>query len=276
MKKVITTALFGEGNLYAQYIGALVRGCLNLFPLAEDWRLHVFVDKLAAHATLGRLRDAGLIDVTEMGPAPLCWACLWRMIPVFDPEVDYVFCRDIDAAVMPRDRACISEFIASGLVVHNIHDHVQHVDMLGGLCGFRTAVFREKIRLYSIGELRAAADKLRWRPWEVKGVDQDVLNVFLLPTGGPDIFEHRYNGWFGRAGKMPPQTKNSSYAKVSAPTPDVGVVPLSLQWSTDDIARADGLGAHLGCAHYDHVAAARFWDNHGDPEVAEKVAECER
>ncbi len=253
-----------------------MRGHLNLFPLAEGWRLHVFIDK-ARHPTLMKMRDAGLIDVTVMGPSPLCWACLWRMIPVFDPEVDYVFCRDIDAAVMPRDRACIEEFIASGLVVHNIHDHVQHVDMLGGLCGFRTKPFCEKMRLYSIGDLRAASDKLRWRPWEVKGVDQDVLNVFLLPTGGPDIFEHRYNGWFDGPEKGPRQTKNSSYAKLSAPTPDVGAVPpSSLGWNDITRARADKLGAHLGCAHYDHEAAVRFWDKHGDPAVAAQVAACER
>jgi hypothetical protein len=275
MKKVISTALFG--TKYSHYLGAFVRGTLNVFPREEDWALHVYVDDVVDDSEYGdflaALNDKRLIEVSYMGSAEYTKAMLWRMVPVFDLTADFVFCRDIDAAPMPRDRACCEQFIASGAVVHTIHDHNAHLGIMGGLCGFDAKKFRKQTGIDSMDMLYLIANQSN-EQWAKHGTDQDVLNRLLLAPDAPALLEHRYNGWFNgpdafearAAGSFPHACKYTS-----VPAPDVGV------WcnNAELTALADRLGAHLGCAGYDHEAASKFWDEYGDPEIARLIKECE-
>ncbi len=289
MTKVVSIALFGaQGAKYAVYLPAFVRGHLNLFPPSEDWRLRVNIDRhvlaSAAGRYLSRLFAEGLADVANMGEAPLTKAMLWRLGPVFDTDADFVFCRDLDAPPMPRDRACCDEFIRAAVekkcVVHTIHDSPMHEGIMGGLCGFHAPVFREVTGWRSLEDLYEAAGDVDYAQ---HGVDQLVLNRLLLRHGGPRLFEHRYSGW--HAGPDANRPRGPGWyqgAGVSAPIRNAVALDHDRVWNTTSVQhalsmmeKADYLGNHLGCAGYDHEAATRFWDAYGDPDVAAKVAACE-
>lgn len=275
MKKVISLALFGSGDKYAQYLHAYVLAHLNLFPIEEGWELRVHIsDSLDQKygRFLQRLAVAGLVEVYPMGPAVLTKAMLWRMLPVFDESVDYVFCRDIDAAPMPRDRACMETFIITKAVVHTIHDHEQHAGIMGGLCGFRSKEFRQLLNFKTLDDLYKTAGSTD-AAYAVHGEDQNVLNRMLLKPGGPPLLEHRYAGWFKGPGKFERRGPGVFACPAwSTPVPDKGK-----DWNgpfPELSAFADGLAPHLGSAGYDHPAAIMFWEQYGNKSITRRVAEC--
>jgi hypothetical protein len=283
MKKVISTALFG--TKYSHYLAAFVRGTLNLFPREEGWEIRIFIDDVVANNQYGEflyyLEERDLVETQRMGSAEYTKAMLWRMVPVFDPNVDYVFCRDIDAAPMPRDRACCEQFIASDAVVHTIHDHNAHLGIMGGLCGFKAPEFRKQTGIDSMDMLYLIANQSN-EQWAKHGTDQDVLNRLLLAFDGPELLEHRYNGWFNGPDAFEARAVGSfphACKYTSVPVPDKGpewAMPGGMNHPLSRyMSRADRLGAHLGCAGYDHEAASKFWDEEGDPEIARLIKECE-
>lgn len=270
--KVVSLVLFGSGDKYGQYLRAFVRAHLNLFPQSEEWSLRVHVDDIVRDGEYGaylkRLESAGLVETRNMGSAPLTAAMLWRLAPVFDPAVDYVFCRDLDACPMPRDRACCDAFIVSQCVVHTIHDNVAHFGIMGGLCGFVAPAFRTATGMGSLADLYAWAAESDTR-WARHGTDQEVLGRLLDQGNGPSLLEHRFAGWAQGQPHREEKRKPSHYqcAAWSVPVPDEAP-----PWPP----MADRLAAHLGAAGFDHKSAVAFWDEHGDPEIAKRVAECER
>ena len=285
MKRIVSIALFGDGDKYAQYFYAFVLAHLNLFPLRDGWTLRVYMDDTAANGAVGRgarrLEHEGLIEYRYMGPSRnasgkllLTKCMLWRCAPVFEEDVEYVFCRDLDAAPMPRDRAVCEQFIASKAALHTVHDNLAHAGVMGGLCGFYAPEFRKLTGLRSLEDLYAFGNK-RDDDWALHGTDQMVLNkmtqVFRLMT----LLEHRFNGWTeGRPSAH--RREASAYECVGYSTPMVD----SGRWDQKIYApllcaTADRLANHLGAAGYDHAAARKFWEMHGDEALAKVVRDCE-
>lgn len=275
MNKVISTALFGKNTRYAVYWNAFLRAHLTLFPISEGWRLRVHVDE--HNLWLKVYADAGLCDVVPCDDAPLTRAMLWRMKPVWDESVDYVFCRDIDALPTPRDRACCDQFIASGLDVQTIHDSVSHDGILGGLSGYNCESFREQVKeagIHSWDDLVRFGKKTD-DEWARHGGDQDVLNALCLGWGREKpgarlaIFEHRYAGWAG--GKPGTgERKPSSWATISEPTPNT-LMPVSEGDKRFVGGQADSLCSHLGAAGFDYEIAEAFYDDFGPMEIMSLV-----
>lgn len=275
MKKTVSIAFFGNGDKYAQYISAFLRAHLNLFPLDEGWTLRIHCDDIVGNGPHGqflhRLAERGLAEVRHMGSAILTKAMLWRMAPIFDDDVDYVFCRDLDACPMPRDRACMEAFIRSGCVVHTILDNQAHTGIMGGLCGFHAPAFRKATGFRTLDDLYAAAARTDAQ-WAQHGMDQVALNCLLVRLGGPRLLEHRFAGWHAGPGIFPVRGPgNYACGGLSGLTPDTGVS----KFSGELAARADRLGNHLGCAGYDHAAACAFYDEHGDKAISAMIASCE-
>lgn len=276
-KKVVSIVLFGDAEKYVPFFAGFVRAHLNLFQIAAGWVLRVHVDDGVAESRCGgvirALDRAGLLEARRMGPAPLCMAMLWRMVPVFDESVDYVFCRDVDACPTPRDRAVCEQFISSGCVLHTCMDSVSHIGIMGGLCGFRCRDFRRLTGWRSLGDLYADAEKHGVTAWEKHGADQDALNRLLLVPGGPPLLEHRYNGWGAGKPHQAPSREAGVYpqASWSVPVPDEGQSRLSPELARE----ADRLGQHLGSAGFDTPAVIEFWDRCGDPGIAAEIKRCE-
>ena len=276
MRKIISTALFGSGDAYGQYLPALVLAHHSVFPDAEGWVLRVHVDRAVEGGRWGRFLRAlaakNLVEVEVMGDAPLCRAMLWRLNPVFGPLNNYVFCRDADSLPMPRDRAACEQFISSHCVVHSVHDNVVHRGIMGGLCGFRAVLFQYQTGLRTLSDIYGLADRAGV-DWSMKGADQGVLASLLLRSGSPELFEHRFAGW-SNGPRFLSERAPGSYdcPSQSAPVPDVGTSRLVPELT----AQADRLAPHLGAAGFDHGAARRFYEEHGDVVITKHVNDCER
>ncbi len=283
--KVISVALFGErASQYSVFLRAFMRGHLNLFPPADGWKLRVHVDsgvaKIETAALIRRYAHAGLCDSVLMyrdgDSPPLCKGMLWRLDPIRDPNVEYVFCRDLDAPPMPRDRAACDQFVASAAALHTIHDSDQHVGIMGGLCGVWTSEFHRLTGLHNLDDLFAFAG-LTDGEWSRHGADQVVLNRIVVAHPNLTLLEHRYNGWHNGPGVKPAREAGSYACEAwSTPVPDEGWFTTKNGLKYGFVAdEADRLGGHLGCAGYDHEAALSYWNNHGDSEIAYALGACE-
>jgi hypothetical protein len=275
VRKVISTALFGSGDDYAKYLPALVRSRANLFPQRHGWELVIYVgedvdikwrDLLWGYARRGLLNHA-----SHRPKAELTRAMLWRMHPVFAPEYDYVFPRDMDALLMPRDLAVCNMFIESKCDVHTVHDSDQHHGIMGGLCGFRAPSFREVTGWSKISDLDAAANETD-EGWAKKGTDQDVLNRVVGTNPNIKLFEHCYAGWHNGRGTATARVGSYGAQSWSIPTPNGS----KSRFSPELNDKADRLAAHMGAAGYDHEAAVHFYDEHGDLSVTEAARHAER
>ena len=282
MNKIVSIALFGDGNRYAQYFSSLVLAHLNLFPREEGWGLRVHFD-LAVEGdrvgeTIHALHDAELIQARRMGSAYsaerqllLTKCMMWRVAPVFDPAAEYVFSRDLDALPMPRDRAACEQFMLSKAAVHTVHDSMSHAGIMGGLSGFSSFLFRRATGFTSLADVYAYAKKTD-AEWAEHGTDQVVLNRMTVSFPHLTLLEHRYSGWAsGKPGPYRRAPLDYACEAWSTPLPDAGLSKLSPELA----ARADGLAPHLGSAGYDHGAARAFWEEHGDQESARQLRECE-
>jgi hypothetical protein len=272
VRKVVSIALFGDPEKYGVYLSTFVLAHHNVFPRAEGWGLAVHVDERAAESAHGaflkRIEARGLASVHVMGATPArTKGMAWRLRPIFDNDVGYAFCRDLDALPMPRDRAACEQFMRSGCITHTIHDNVAHAGIMGGLCGFHAPLLKDWTGLTSLDQFFATAE--RFKPaWDEHGTDQIVLNRLFTSPNAPPICQHHYGGWLeGRAtGKVRPPEQYACGGR-AAPTPDVGMSPLSPSLT----AHADRLANHLGSAGYDHRTARNFFSFAGNAMLAREV-----
>lgn len=275
MKKIISTALFGSGDDYAKYLPALVRAKANLFASRHDWELVVyagdFIDE-KWQRLLWEYEKKGLLRHTcPRGSAHLTRAMLWRMHPIFSDVYDYVFPRDLDALLMPRDLMVANTFIDSGCDVHTVHDSAQHTGIMGGLCGFYAPSFRKVMGWSKISDLDAAADESPIG-WNKKGTDQNVLNRLVGANRNIKLFEHRYAGWQNGPGTKTHKEGVYGAQSWSLPTPNRS----KSRFSPELNDKADHLAPHMGAAGYDHEAAIRFYDEYGDLSVTEAARAAEQ
>ena len=131
---------------------------------------------------LEELDRKGVIKVVVCDKAPTCKAMLWRLKPMFDPEVELFVCRDMDSLSTPKDRICVEEWVASPFLIHGINDNRVHtVPLMGGMCGFRTMPVRVECGLNTWEEM-----------CKVGGHDTDE---YWNGVGGPDQNHLDYCFW---------------------------------------------------------------------------------
>ena len=186
MKKVISFSLFGlphsRTNWYYTYLPALIRGYISLFPGWELWFYHDanFYGCYYASVML-KLQGAGLVRLiyTQENPV-LCKAMLWRLKPIWEPEVEYVLCRDIDHTPTGRERLVVDEFVRSGLILHSINDNESHTGLMGGLIGFKA----QEAKFYMGLTFEAFREKMGYSDgqWAQSGTDQVLMNTHLWPV----------------------------------------------------------------------------------------------
>ena len=58
----------------------------------------------------------------------------WRFLPLLDPMVDRMLCRDLDSLVTAREVAAVNQWLDSKSTFHWMHDHPGHCssNFLGG------------------------------------------------------------------------------------------------------------------------------------------------
>lgn len=110
----------------------------------------------------------------------------WRFLPLDNPFVDFVICRDTDSIVSERERSCVQDWLISGKRFHIIRDHPHHgskngLRIMGGMIGFKQMPYfpgwDKILPLY----------KNRTNEW---GIDLYILQEIIYPLASKynDIF----------------------------------------------------------------------------------------
>jgi hypothetical protein len=110
---------------------------------------------------------------------------LWRMIPLWDKNVKYFFCRDIDTVPVTEEIKSVKYFVnKQTFMVHGMRSHPFHtLQLMGGLCGFDAENIRNKTKLfptyieflnYAKKNIPRCRENWKW------GGDQDLLHEYFL------------------------------------------------------------------------------------------------
>jgi hypothetical protein len=205
MKKVMSYALFRHlasyyetnrdvrGTFFYQYLPVLVRTHHELFP---DWELRIHHDENIVSGYYGgvlfNLEEKGFLKLVYMGKAKtLCGSMLWRLAPLFDPEVGYVACRDLDSLSTSRERKMLDEFTSSGKGIHAIHDHPAHEGpLMGGMVAFSAGKFRQRFCEIKDFDGLSRVGSTLGLSYNVHGDDQIFLNKIVWPKFSEDFLIH--------------------------------------------------------------------------------------
>lgn len=193
--KIISYSLFGdpsdfEFGFYLRGIYFNVRMNRLLMPGFQTWiyttsnlinKYHQFWHELVTVNPN--------IVVYEQDNAPQrCLGMLWRMKPLFEPNVELVLCRDADSVITYREAMCNWDYVKSGLAFHAINDNDAHGGMMGGLVGFRAKKFLEKTGYQSFNHMVKGLDL------NLHGSDQHFMNKKLHPKLKSNLLLHKLKG----------------------------------------------------------------------------------
>lgn len=193
MSKVISYSLFKGNDPITE--GFYVRGFYFNYLMNKliypDWKTCLHVDNHIGQKYYDLfifLKDA--IVVFEGGEnETYCGQMLWRLLPAFWNDTGYILCRDADALTTYREAQAVSEWLASGLNVHSIHDNQAHnIPVMGGLCGFRGTPLRDKYGSFNsmISQAKRTIDK--------HGSDQHFLTDVIYRDFQNDMYLHNFKG----------------------------------------------------------------------------------
>jgi hypothetical protein len=265
--KVASYALFGNHvtygtrQFYWDHIPATVRAHHNLLP---DWELRIHVDSLYDDDRSKLLRafeKAGLLRVIHAEEnIACCRSMLWRMMPVWDKDVTHVLCRDIDSIMCPKDVKVVTQWVQSGATLSVVNDNPAHsVTMMGGMVGFRTDTFLAKSPWPTWLAMIEAHEGLHLPSG---GYDQILMSNSIWNHYYPDVCAHRFSG-------MPQDGRLKACYQSVPEGPIAGLDP-------EMCRQADALMPYLGTCGYPIDKAIKIFDDHGNPEVRDRVVTAEQ
>lgn len=206
MKRVISFSLFGDvfgcdGMRKTpvwiwQFLPSLIRGYISLFPGWELWFYHdenIYSNYYGS--VLRNLQNQGLIRLIYVPEEPLfCKAMLWRMKPLWESDVEYFLCRDVDHTPTGRERKMVEIFVNSGAQLHCINDNPSHnIPMLGGMVGFKAQEVYQTLGFKNFDEFISSSGFSKDK-WLTHGSDQICLNTSIWPLLKQNSCLHRL-GW---------------------------------------------------------------------------------
>lgn len=186
--KVNSFSLFGDKLKWASGFSTNIRQHFTLYN-DPSWVLWIYTDQELGNEgycpVLKKLAQEGLIRLTVVPNSNKihqrrlnCTMMLWRLFPIWE-GTEFVFCRDLDSILTPRQLQCVRSFISSGAPVHGIQDNPSHcIPLMGGMCGFNTKKFREIFREQSLEELMSSYNESGYTRF---GYDQDFLMNIIWP-----------------------------------------------------------------------------------------------
>lgn len=174
-----------RGKFFANFMPTLVRAHYAAFP---GWELRIHHDDRVmqfpyfyALQCMASQNVVNSLVLINMGHADtLCGSMLWRMLPMFDPDVEFFISRDVDSLPMHRDRVMVEEAIAAGADAHAILDSESHSGpLMGGMTGYRPAALRAAFPgVANLAQFLALAPDI---DFNVHGSDQVFLNRIVWP-----------------------------------------------------------------------------------------------
>ena len=244
--KYISYSLFGYGKKehncfdFSSYLRGMwinIRLARCIYP---DWHIHICVDEKTynEYERLFNRWKAYKVRFRVLFEEPLCKAMLWRLLPIFEPNVERILCRDTDSPLTYREAQMVKEWENTPKVVHAITDSISHnIPLMGGMIGL-SQHFRDRFQ-----SLESVLDN---RDYTIKGSDQDTLNAKVYPIyaqhGTESIIQHYILGM--------PNTFLSGYRNTFIDEPLENVNEVYRQ--TNDTC------GHIGAAGYYEAPIIKF------------------
>ena len=190
MKKLLSYVLFGNDVDFWNNIPYILMANAATFPdfymkfyIHKDCMNHIFYPLLSEPAKVFDNIEIEIIDESIQGTK----LTIWRMKPLWENDVDYLFCRDLDYLVTETERKAMEYFIQSknkySMCMRCYHLHT--IPLMAGLCGFKTKEVLDSIKGKAAtfeGYLQYGIDKLHLdnKGW-TWGCDQTLLKSFFGP-----------------------------------------------------------------------------------------------
>jgi hypothetical protein len=186
-KNVISAVLFGTEGRYWFNVPQCIISNLLMYP-EFTFRLHISksCQDYKLYPMLEKLKETGrfellVLDRTYSGLEPTTW----RIMPLYDEDVQILICRDIDSNASSLDAKAVNRFIRNErFFMHSLRTYPSHTrPLMAGLCGFNAsnAKLREKLgfnfEFYrDFGLKRSPYCQRNWE-W---GCDQELLEMFFV------------------------------------------------------------------------------------------------
>jgi hypothetical protein len=198
MAKFINSySIFFSGYGYWDMIPLLIR--LHHLFYNNEWEMVIHHDRkdiesLNYGKVLNQLHEQKLLKLVYVDrPVFMCKSMLWRMLPIWESNAEYVFCRDADSLLTLRQKICVEQFIESKKSIHGINDNIAHnIPLMGGMFGCKVDAFIEKTKITSLQHLYNLVDYTDEK-WSQRGSDQELLNDKIWPHFRNDCLIHNFN-----------------------------------------------------------------------------------
>lgn len=173
--------------LYGPYTDKYYRGLVENIPLIHEHypksEIVVYASPEAAPFVKTHCPSVSLCITGEHGSRNT----IYRFIPAFTDDYDFVCVRDTDSRIHARDRWCIDAFLDSQSRVYTIRDHMwHHYLIMCGLWGCK-------------GRLQGSPQTFAETCLEGYAVDSIFLNTYVYPYVRDEllVFSHRSDGVIG-------------------------------------------------------------------------------
>lgn len=183
MKNIISYCLYGHKDRYWRLIPSLF---VSNKEMNKDHILRIYaheeIKNNKYYSIIDFLIENEIIEVEFINEDyKNTYLTCWRVKPLWDEDVRYVYCRDIDSLPTPFGTRVINYFQNSNYSLHSMRSHPLHtIPLMAGLCGFDR--FKLKRILNSSFEEYIEYGKKNcpycsdWR-W---GCDQELLCKFFI------------------------------------------------------------------------------------------------
>lgn len=194
--KCVSYSLFGDPNSFEFpfYLrGVYFNARMNrlIYP---GWNTFIYVSDVVFNEHQDLLIEIGQIfcvNILEVEESSRCESMLWRICPVYDPSnISHILCRDADAITTYREAQAVQEWVDSGLGFHGITDDPAHtIPIMGGMCGFRTDIFKATFPEYDTFDKLISGANLKDH-----GSDQNLLMKKIWPKAKSNMMLHAFQG----------------------------------------------------------------------------------
>lgn len=268
----ISYSLFGYNQQYENCYDfrAYLRGLHLNIRIAEllypEWKVVVMTDQSVISSGywqyLCKLCTNNRVGMYTLSDSELCRMMLYRLYPMFlydslfNFKYDRIICRDTDSLLSYRERQAVCYWERGPKMAHSICDSVSHtIPIMGGMCGFMSGPFRDRMGVKSFDELIAISQGI---DFDRKGADQDFLNRYVLPKVADSITEHFVLGH--------PQTFRGDCHNFIH---DIDLKEIGVP---DELKETNGYGFHIGASGFQTDAVVKFLEKHGkDNEYWEEL-----
>lgn len=269
---------FGEKRTsYMALFPLIIRMHYSLYTNSK-WKIRLTTDRpFTADDFYGKeinnLAAAGLLQLNIVTNGGSIWeqpakgiGMLWRLMPAWEDN-EYVFCRDLDSILTPRQAKFVQSFIDSGKIVHGINDNNAHtIPLMGGMIGVQSKRFVQLIGHSSFADMISSWSRNR-EGWDSHGQDQSFLMERIWPKVSNYSLIHSVQGPNDRC-HMKDCVPGMILERVSQKVLDEG------DNFTNYIGAANCKNTTYGERTVEEISA--FYEEHGNREMIDKIKKAER